>query len=343
MDEIPPHPPKNGIKINRYLIFLLPLIAILLIVSSFFIGRYSNKLVQTKDNNKIGKAEQTPTSTSTNPTPRITNPPTPKTSTSNEKIISAYLDKNCKITVTSSEKDYELVTGLAGGMNFKCKPLTIGETSPSGKYLAYEDVSGGIDSVMALFSLDYGRSVTLGVWGTSTIMDYTFLPDDKLIAINGYPDIFDEQWLSVFELPKIFSDFSNNFNEEYYYFSPSNPTYKYTIQLPNVGETHRKISFSNDMVQTKSENGKLLVQYNLDEILMNSGNFTITPKVALTLVYYEDKQNIDPVNSPITRQVLNSENSTNDYWSVDVTNTKTDTALRSYLVDQKTGVVTLSN
>jgi hypothetical protein len=342
MDDTLPQPQKNEIKINRYLIFSLLLIVILLIVSSFFVGKYSNKIVQTKDNNKTEKTGLTPTTT-TNPTPKTTNPPIPKTSTPSEKITSAYLSDDCKITVASSEKNYEVATGLAGGMSFKCIPSSIGKISPSGKFLAYEDVSGGIDSVMALFTIEYGRNVTLGVWGTSTIMDYIFLPDDRFITINGYPDIFDEQWLSVFELPKIFSDFSNNFNEEYFYLSPSNPTYKYTIQLPNVGETHRKISFLNDMVQTKSENGNLLVQYNLDKILMKSGNFSITPKAALTLVYYEDKQNVDPANSPITKQVLNSENSTNDYWAVDVINTKTATVLRSYLVNQKTGIVTQSN
>lgn len=342
MDEILPQPPKIEIKIKRYMIFLLPLIAILLIVLSFFVGRYSNKIVQTKDNNETGKVEQTPTSILINLTPKITNPPIPKTSTLSEKINSAYLHENCKIIVTSGEKDYEVATGLAGGMNFKCKPSTIGKISPSGKYLAYEDMSGGIDSVLALFTVDYGRSVTLGVWGSSTIMDYTFLPDDKLIAINGYPDVFNEQWLSLFHLSKIFDNFSDNFNEEYY-LMPSNPTYKSTIKLPNVGESHRKLSFSENMVQTKSENGKLLVQYDLDELFMNSGNFTITPKTALTLAYYKDKNNADFVDSPITKQILNSNNSTNDYWAVDVVNTKTKIIIRSYLVNQKTGEVTLSN
>jgi hypothetical protein len=343
MDEILPQPPKNEVRLNKYLIFLLPVVAIFLVVSSFHMGRYSNKSVKPNDNNIIEKTERTSTPTAINPNPQITNPPIPKTSIPDEKIISAHLDENCKITVTSSEKDYEVPTGLADGINFKCKPSTIGKVSPLGKFLAYEDISGGIDSVMALFTVDYGRSVILGVWGTSTILDYTFLPDDKLIAINGYPDIFNEQWLTLFDLPKIFSDFSNNFNDEYLYLMPSNPTYKSTIQLPNVGETHRKISFSDNMVQSKSNNKRLLVQYSLDELLINNGNFTITPKVALTLVYYEDKQNVDPVNSPITKQILNSENSTNDYWAVDVINTKTATVLRSYLVDQKTGDVISSN
>ena len=344
MDDSPPTLPKERFKINsKYLMLVLLAISIVLVISGYFIGRYSSKINQTTQDEQTEKVEQTTPSSSVSPAPKITKSPIPKTSTSEEIIVSAYIDEDCKITITSSEKDYEVSTGLAGGMNFKCTPSAIGNISPSGKFLAYEDVDGGIDSDMALFTLDYGKRVTLGVWGTSTIMDYIFLPDDKFVAINGYPDIFNEQWLSLFDLPSIFSDFSNNFNDEYYYLMPSNPTYKSTVRLPNVGRTHRKLSFSDNMIQTKSENERLLVQYELNELAMNSSNFTITPETALILVYYADEKNADPVNSPITKQILNSENSTNDYWAVDVINTKTETVLRSYLVDQKIGEVTLDN
>jgi hypothetical protein len=340
MEENLPQSPKNELRLNKYLIFLLPVVAIFLFVSGYFMGKYSNKLSQPKDNGQIEETEQTPISTVGNITPTITNPPISKTSTSNEKIVTANLGEDCKITVTSTEKKYEVSTGLAGGMDFKCTPSLIDKISSTGKFLAYEDMSGGVDSVMALFTIDYGKSVTLGVWGTSSIMDYIFLPDDRLVAINGYPDIFDEQWLTLFDLPKIFENFSSNFNE-HLYLTPINPTYESTIQLPNAGQTHSKLSFSNGLVQTKSKDGRLLVQYKIDDLIMNgSGNYTINPRTALTLVYYEDKDNVDPADSPIIKQALNAENSTNDYWAVDIINTQTESVLRSYQVNQKTGEVT---
>ncbi|MBU0650130.1 hypothetical protein KJ605_01970 [Patescibacteria group bacterium] len=76
--------------------------------------------------------------------------------------------------------------------------------SPSGRYVAFEDLSGGLDSVIRVYSLDQNGITTLYVDGTSTIMDLVFMPGDVLVVMSGYPSVLNEQWLTAYEVYPIY-------------------------------------------------------------------------------------------------------------------------------------------
>ena len=315
-----------------FLAFVIPFSIFL-----FVVIKYRNTPPTSNDTISIKPIQ--PTEVFVTPTPQIT--PLPILTSAGDIIQSAEIGKDCNLQIKTTNKTFSISTELKYGGTENCAIRPYGKISPSQKYLVYADSSGGVDSAFLVFDLAHGKKFTLGVWGTSSIMDYIFLPDDQVAVINGYPDIFEEQWLGLIDLPKIFTDYQTNFDPKYLYLRVSNPTYHSNINLPNTNTTHSKLAYVNGKIQTLSKEGKLLVQYSPQDLVLNSSNFSITPKTALTLTFYYDERNVNPDENPSVTRKFNAANSTNEYWAVDIINTKTDKTLRQYQVNSKTGLISI--
>ena len=55
------------------------------------------------------------------------------------------------------------------------------------------------------------------MWGTSSLLALEFLDDDKVAILSGYPDIPKEQWLNVYDIPALYSNYPNSVNEYNYF------------------------------------------------------------------------------------------------------------------------------
>ncbi len=156
------------------------------------------------------------------------------TEPSDEKDGSRTPPKDSKITSHRYQvrKECELSVTLNTGETILVPPETICldderliQTSNFGEYLAFGGGIGGVDSVVYVYHLHQDSTVLLGVFGTSKIKDLLFVREDVLAVLSGYPGIPEHHWLSVYNIPKIFSDYSQN-----------------TIEIPEVSENLTKLN-----------------------------------------------------------------------------------------------------
>ncbi len=141
------------------------------------------------------------------------------TEPSDEKDGSRTPPKDSKITSHRYQvrKECELSVTLNTGETILVPPETICldderliQTSNFGEYLAFGGGIGGVDSVVYVYHLHQDSTVLLGVFGTSKIKDLLFVREDVLAVLSGYPGIPEHHWLSVYNIPEIFSDYSQN-------------------------------------------------------------------------------------------------------------------------------------
>lgn len=178
-----------------------------------------------------------------------------------ERIISAALLPDCRIKVSTNFREFYIETSVFRlGTKRDCETKSVGSFSYSGKYLAFDSVSGGVDSEVRIFSLELERDVSLDVLGSSAISEVKFLLFDKLAVLNGYYGYFGKdylgQYLRVYDLPVLLKayrpekdgDLSSRLNEE---------TLR-TVSLPDVGRDYRKIEVSGPRFDVLDERGKRL-------------------------------------------------------------------------------------
>lgn len=187
------------------------------------------------------------------------------------RIIRSEVDNiNCEIKITTNEGEKIAKTNFAElKLNEKCNDFIVRKIAPSGKYFAYQDISGGVDSMLKIYALDYDQTFQLDVVGTSTIFDLAFIDNNKLIVLLGYKDIFDEQFLKIYDLPKLFSDYPKNLNQEYHYFENLNK-YSKTITLPNVQQNYASLFIEGNTLNIygeKGHNSAVLKQYSFAELM----------------------------------------------------------------------------
>lgn len=177
----------------------------------------------------------------------------------NSKILKAeFIDCTVSIYLDSGEK---LEIGNLNGSGMKNPPCLVNtsyKVSSSGKYMAFEDVSGGLDSTIRIFSLTQNIITTLYVGGTSTIMDYTFLPGGSLAVLSGYPNIFEEQWLTIYNVQSLYEDYKNNILNNPYpqienQFSLQNKHSK-SLGLSNFGENYDYLRISTEALIAHTKN-----------------------------------------------------------------------------------------
>lgn len=196
--------------------------------------------------------------------------PTPIKQPGTEKIISSEVTvEGCKIKVNTTKDEVFLDTNfLEFNPQTKCHQFVLNRVSPSGKYVVFQDISGGVDSMLQVYSLEHDEVVQLDVFGTSDIFDISFLPDDKLIALYGYKGIYKEQYLKVFNLSGLFLAYPSNIDKQYKYFTNLAQNSK-NITLPDIGKDYFSLLVSGGKLKiygTGGVNAGVLKEYSFDEL-----------------------------------------------------------------------------
>ena len=166
------------------------------------------------------------------------------------RIVSAEITKDCKLLVTTSLGERKTAADIFDrgyGDVVGCREGLVTRVSPSGRYVAFEDVSGGVDSMTRIYSLEQDRTTTLSVTGTSVIADMEFLPDDRLALLNGYPGS-DEYHLGVSDIPQLYERYDDFLLplEDIYYFADT--TVK-SLDLPRRGLEYEDVEVSSGEIK----------------------------------------------------------------------------------------------
>ncbi|HAI62767.1 MAG: hypothetical protein UU64_C0003G0073 [candidate division WWE3 bacterium GW2011_GWF2_41_45] len=125
------------------------------------------------------------------------------------KITSASFE-DCKVSITDISGERYFIGKLSTKADSAktCAKGSRFTISDSGKYLVFEDLSGGVDLWIRIYSIDKNIINTLAVWGTNNLLDIEFLSNDKLMLFSGHSDIPDEQQLKLFDVPGIYANYS---------------------------------------------------------------------------------------------------------------------------------------
>lgn len=181
-----------------------------------------------------------------------------------DKITAAEMTSDCRVKVTAGEKITFLKTGMIEIGSTSCTAEAIGEISSSGYFLTYSDLSGGVDSVLKLYSAKHEEAFTLGVFGTSAIFDTLFLPNEKLVMLNGYHGLPAEQTLTIYDIPKIIQKIPGNL-DEYRYIRFSEGDEK-QLPLPKSTEDFDHFYLTADSLQILSKEGEILTKFKLQDL-----------------------------------------------------------------------------
>lgn len=195
--------------------------------------------------------------------------PIPTKQPTTDKIISSEVTvEDCKIKVVTTKGEIFLDTQfLEFYPQTRCYQFVLNDVSPSGKYIVFQDISGGLDSMLRVYSLEHNDTIVLDVFGTSNIFDISFLPDDKLISLYGYKGIYKEQYLKVFDLSGLFGSYPSNVNKHKYF---TTNQYSKNITLPDIGRDYFSLSVSDGKLKiygTGGVNAGILKEYSFDELL----------------------------------------------------------------------------
>lgn len=184
-----------------------------------------------------------------------------------KKIISSEITvEGCKIKVTTTKGEFFLNTSF--GPQTKCYQFVQNQVSSSGKYVVFQDLSGGIDSMLRVYSIEYNDTIQLDVFGTSSIFYFSFLPDDKLVTLYGYKGIYKEQYLKVFDISGLFGSYPSNIDKQYKYFTNLNQ-YSKNITLPDIGKDYFDFSIADRKIKiygTQGMGSEVLKEYTFDEL-----------------------------------------------------------------------------
>lgn len=188
-----------------------------------------------------------------------------------EKIISSeVIAENCKIKINTTKGEVFLETGYSEfSPQAKCYQFLLNKTSPSGKYVVFQDISGGVDSLLKVYSLERNDTVQLAIYGTSNIFDISFLPDDSLVSLFGYKDIYAEQYLGVYDISGLFAAYPSGIDKQYKYFTNLNEYSKNTT-LPDIGKNYFSLSASGGKLKIYGTGGTgtgILKEYSFSELV----------------------------------------------------------------------------
>ncbi len=194
----------------------------------------------------------------------------------NEKIISGQLTNDCKLKVVTNQQTFLLPTGYGqDDLNLKCNPanyrLVQATVSNSGKYLAFIDIDGGIDASIKVYSIEHGDTVTLNNFGTSGIFGVLFLPNDALMVGSGFKGVYDEQFVTAFDINALFSNYPVNIDKTAMLFTDLSSHQK-VVRLPDIGRDYTGLEYDQTKNQlnlfTESSPSADTVQaYELEELL----------------------------------------------------------------------------
>lgn len=193
------------------------------------------------------------------------------TAASTNSIISSEVltDDSCRVKITTSEKDVLVETGYAEhGTEARCYQFLRNTVSSTGKYAAIQDLSGGVDSMVRVYSAKYDQTLRVGFFGTSEIFDFLFTPDDKLVVLNGYKDSYAEQFLSIYDVDQLFSEYPNNVDMQYMLFTNTESATK-VITLADIGKNYASLVLKGGKVYvygTQGTNGNHDASVDLEDL-----------------------------------------------------------------------------
>ena len=137
--------------------------------------------------------------------------------------------------------------------------------SPDNKYVFFEDLSGGIDSMYRVYSVDKDFTATLTINGTSSIFDLEFTQDNFLGILYGFKDSYAEQSVAFYNLNALFASYPTNVNE-YSQFTDISKHSK-IIPLPNYSQNYVSIKFADSlMTLTGSASGKIIYAMTIEDV-----------------------------------------------------------------------------
>ncbi len=128
---------------------------------------------------------------------QITNP-----TSSEPKITQVTVLADCTVQLTISGNTKTLPTAFDPAIA-KCEKYTVSSLSPSGTYAAFEDLSSsGVDAVVSLYEITNDRVFTLDDFGTESVLDMVFLPNNRLLVLYSQ-GISGTQSLRLYDIPNL--------------------------------------------------------------------------------------------------------------------------------------------
>lgn len=270
-------------------------------------------------------------------TEKIT-PKLPGNQISSVKIASS--EYSLRVTTTSGDHLID-INGL-GIKNPPCLQNPKYRISDSKTYMAFQDISGGIDSMIRIYSAQQNEAVQLDVYGTSSIFDFVFLPGDYLAVMSGYPNILEEQYLTIYNIPGLYKNYPAGLHPEYKAFTTALNGNKRSVEIPTLTERVNNFRVTNDRLEilgVPANGPKILARLPLNEI--TRFDFIVGQDQAALLVY-----NLPDVKDFLKRVskghvVLDHEDITRNVWVVHVYEDLPDhtATFNWYYVDKTTGEV----
>ncbi len=267
--------------------------------------------------------------------------PQEQPSTAEEKIIAseATVDE-CRVKVTTTNKEFYLDTDI--DPKVRCYQYLLNEVSPSGKFVVFEDLSGGVDSILRVYWLAGDDTIRLDFFGTSKIFDIRFLPDDKLVVLYGYKGVYNEQYLKIFDLSGLFKNYPDNIHQQYKIFTDLSQHSK-KIVLPPIGKDYFSLGVIGGKLKiygTQGINAGALGEYEVGDLAIDSSRILITKEGAVARV-----RELAEVKSYLTR-VINSrvvyDHESPDVWVIHVYEIKDGhtATMNWFKVNKETGEIT---
>ena len=117
-------------------------------------------------------------------------------------ITHAQVTDQCQVEVSIGLTTILLPTSFDPTVA-KCDKYTVSKVSPSGTFVAFEDLSAsGVDAVVSLYDLNNNRVFTLDDYGSESVLDMLFLPNNRLLVLYSQ-GISGKQNLRLYDTPAL--------------------------------------------------------------------------------------------------------------------------------------------
>ncbi len=115
-------------------------------------------------------------------------------------ITQSVVSSDCQVVITIGANTVTIPTSFDPTIA-KCEQYTVSRVSPFGSSVAFEDLStAGVDAVVSLYDLDTNRVYTLDDYGTESVLDMIFLPNNRLLVLYSQ-GISGKQTLRLYDVP----------------------------------------------------------------------------------------------------------------------------------------------
>lgn len=204
-----------------------------------------------------------------------------------DTIIALSVDAStCNAIAETTRGKSQIPTGFDIGYDAQSLPscgIPKHQLSESRQFAAIQTLSGGIDSQLKIYSAPQDVTIILDVYGTSTIFDFIFLPGDILAVMQGYPDIFDEQYFRIYDIAAIFEEYPATIDPQFQYLNDASK--QKLVDLPDHIEAVNNFNLNGDSLEIRGDSKKgnmLLASFPLTELADFS--FSINQQQAVSLV-----------------------------------------------------------